>query len=629
MSKISKLELALQPHHDGSTLYVPNQKPKLLDKIKIRVRIHDALGKVTKVVVRFSESGEAFPSPAAKVIKREGGWTWYESVIVMHNPKMNYKFTIHMADGEIYWLNTLGLFDIIQPDINDFRLNVYSSAPQWGAGTVMYQIFPDRFARSAEANKHKLPDWAVSAEWGDEVIGSGPGTSEQFFGGDLWGVIEHLDHLKKLGVTMLYLTPTFPGQSNHRYDASSFAQIDPLLGGNKALQALIDAAHKKGFKIIGDLTSNHSGIGHEWFKAAYKNPAAPESDFYYFTEKNTKYDSWFGVASLPKFNWKSQELRKRFIEGKTSVVAKWLKTPFGFDGWRIDVANMTGRIRDEDMYAEVANVIRKTMVEVNPDTIMLGEYTGDAAYEVQGDGWQGAMTYSNFTKPVWRWFLDAKRKVNGNGNRAGQQVLPGFMEPDGKLSGNGQDLVATYTKFIAGFPWHVRLHNMNPLDTHDIPRFKTFAIDGAQKVAAGLQFSFPGIPVIWAGDEFGLDGWNGEASRTPLPWNNERPSDQSMIEVYSKLAALRKANSALVDGSLRFVAATPEAILFVRQNQKQSVLVLATRGKVSDLEISIDGVPGIANAKLVHGKAELKAGKKNAKISAGKLTFAVWHLPTN
>jgi len=629
VSKISKLELALQPHHDGSALYVPNQKPKLLDRVKIRVRIHEALGKVKHVVVRFSESGEAFPSPPAKVIKVEGGWSWYESEIVMHNPKMNYKFTIHMEDGEIYWLNTLGLFSIIQPDINDFRINVFSTTPQWSAGSIMYQIFPDRFARSSKADKHKLPDWAVSAKWADEVIGSGPGTSEQFFGGDLWGVIEHLDHLKKLGVTMLYLTPSFPGQSNHRYDASSFDEIDPLLGGNKALQALISAAHRKGFKIIGDLTSNHSGIGHEWFKAAYKNPSAPESDFYYFTEKNTKYDSWFGVESLPKFNWKSQELRNRFIQGKNSVVAKWLKRPYGFDGWRIDVANMTGRIRDEDMYSEVANVIRKTMVEVNPDTIMLGEYTGDAAYEVQGDGWQGAMTYSNFTKPVWRWFLDTGRTVKGNGNRAGQQVLPGFMEPDGKLSGNGKDLVATYTKFIAGFPWHVRQHNMNPLDTHDIPRFKTFAIDGAQKVAAGLQFSFPGIPVIWAGDEFGLDGWNGESSRTPLPWNNERESDQSMIEVYSQLAALRKSNSALVDGSLRFVAATDEAVAFVRQNQKQSILVLATRGKVADLEIPIDGIPGASGAYLIYGDANLKLGKKKAKFSAGKLTFAVWHLPSN
>ena len=608
-------------------LYVPNQQPKLLDKVKLRVRVHSALGQLKQVVVRFSESGEAFPSPPAKVIKREGEWTWFESVIVMHNPRMNYRWRFDMANGEVYWLNAVGLFDLSQPDINDFRLNVFSSAPKWSPESVMYQIFPDRFARSAQADKHRTPEWAVPASWDEEVIGSGPGTSEQFFGGDLWGVIEHLDHLKKLGVNLIYLTPSFPGRSNHRYDASSFDQIDPLLGGNKALTALIDAAHAKGFRIIGDLTTNHSGVGHEWFRAAFQNPKAPETDFYYFGPGNKTYDSWFGVPSLPKFNWKSAELRKRFIQGKTSVVAKWLKKPFGFDGWRIDVANMTGRIRDEDMYAEVANVVRQTMLEVNPDTVMLGEYTGDAAYEVQGDGWQGAMTYSNFTKPVWRWFLDGDRKVKGNGNRAGEVVLPGFMEPDGKLTGDGVSFWESHVKFAAGFPWHVRLNNMNPLDTHDIPRFRTFALEGSQPVAAGLQFTMPGIPVIWAGDEFGLDGWNGEASRTPLPWNGERAADTAMIEVYSALAKLRRENPALIDGSLRFVLAEPELVAFTRETAKSRLLVVATRAKARGVKFAASGIVGLEQAELVYGKGKLQLGKRSAHLDAPKLSLTVWRLP--
>jgi alpha-glucosidase len=622
MSTFKNLPLELRPHHDGSAVYVSNPTPKLLESVKLRLRVHEALGKVESVVVRYSESGEAFPTKPAKIISKHGGWSLYEQSITMHNPKMNYRFAITMASGEVVWYNSLGLHKLSQPDINDFRINTFSSAPAWSAGSVMYQIFPDRFARSAAADKHRLPAWAIGAGWGDEVIGSGAGTSQQFFGGDLWGVIEHLDHLKKLGVTLIYLTPIFPGQSNHRYDASSFSQVDPLLGGNKALTALIAAAHECGFKIIGDLTTNHSGDAHEWFKAAYGNPSAPESEFYYFGKGNKTYDSWFGVASLPKFNWKSTELRKRFIEGKTSVVAKWLKSPFGFDGWRIDVANMTGRIRDENMYDEVAQVVRKTMVSVNRDTVMLGEYTGDAAYEVQGDGWQGAMTYSNFTKPVWRWFHNSKAKGNGK-----DHTVPGFMASDGTLKGTGRDLVASYNMFIAGFPWHVRLNNMNPLDTHDIPRFKTFAIAGAQKVAVGLQFSFPGIPVIWAGDEFGLDGWNGESSRTPLPWNDERPSDRSMIEVYAQLAKLRRENPALVEGGMRWLAAEDEAILFVREHKKQNILVFATRGKIKELSISAEAIEGLSDAVLVFGDAELKVGKRNAHLAAGKLSFTVWRLP--
>lgn len=617
MNKAPSLSLALQPHHDGSALYVPNQSPKLGEKVKLRIRIHDALGKVAEVRARFSESGEAFPSEKAKVWKLDGRWTWYEATITIHNPKMNYRFYIKLTNGSVLWYNTQGLAVLNQPDTLDFRLNTFSSAPDWGKSAIMYQIFPDRFARSAKADAHKTPKWAIAKNWGDEVIGQGPGTSEQFFGGDLWGVIEHLDHLKSLGVNLLYLTPIFPARSNHRYDASSFHEVDPLLGGDEAFAALIEAAHKLGMKVMGDLTSNHSGVGHEWFQASYKKPKAAESDFYYFSEKNTKYDSWFGVPSLPKFNWNSKELRKRFIEGPKSVVARWLKKPFHMDGWRIDVANMTGRIRDEDMYLEVAQVIRKTMVKENPDTLMLGEYTGDAAYEVQGDGWQGAMTYSNFTKPVWRWFYN--KKVKGD---------PGFMMWDGDYTADGVDLVTSYSQFIAAFPWHVRLHNMNPLDTHDIPRFKTFTIKGAQKVAAAMQFTFPGIPVIWAGDEFGLDGFNGENSRTPIPWNNERKHDKSMLPIYQQLTKLRKTNSALNDGSMRFIYASAEAIVYVRENSKQSVVVCVTRGTDDEILIPKDAVPHLAKATNIFGGAEIKVEGSFLKLPGKALSANIWSLRT-
>lgn len=612
---MKNLPLALRPHHDGSALYVPNQQPKLLDKLKVRVRVHSAVGNVAEVRVRASESGEAFPSEPAKVVATEGEWSIYETTITMHNPQIHYRWLFKLSTGQILWLNALGLHDTEQPDINDFRINTFSSAPAWGPKTVLYEIFPDRFARSAHADKHQAPQWALKANWNDEVIGQGPGTSEQFFGGDLWGVIEHLDHIQKLGVNTVYLTPIFPARSNHRYDASSFDVVDPLLGGNKAYAALIAEVHKRGMRIIGDLTSNHSGDAHEWFLAAFKNPKAPESDFYYFSDGNKKYDSWFGVPSLPKFNWKSKELRKRFIEGKTSVVAKWLKAPYKIDGWRIDVANMTGRIRDEDMYAEVANVVRKTMVSINPDTIMLGEYTGDAAYHVQGDGWQGAMTYANFTRPLFKWLQSA-------GDTADLQNI-GFIS----LPETGAQFVESHTKFAAGFPWHVRLNNMNTLDTHDTPRFKTYTLPGAQKVAAGVQFTFPGIPMIWAGDEFGLDGFNGENSRTPLPWNDERPHDASLIETYAELSRVRRENIALTEGGLRFLYASDEAVVYVREHKKQNILVLATRGKDSKIKLPTDAIFGLAQAENIYGGGEIKVGSKAVKLPSSPMSVNVWRLP--
>jgi alpha-glucosidase len=263
------------------------------------------------------------------------------------------------------------------------------------------------------------------------------------------------------------------------------------------------------------------------------------------------------------------------------------------------------------------------MVDINPDTIMLGEYTGDAAYEVQGDGWQGAMTYSNFTKPVWRWFYNDNKKTRPKG----AENPPGFSMWDGNPKASARDLVHSYTQFIAGFPWHVRLHNMNPLDTHDIPRFKTYAIEGAQKIAAGLQFTFPGIPVIWAGDEFGLDGFNGESSRTPIPWNNERPHDTTMIETYAALTKIRRSNSALNDGSMRFLYASDEALVFVRENGKQSILVAATRGADNKIVLPRDVVANLGKAENLFGGGKLTLTGTTVKVPGQKLSLNIWRLP--
>src|SRR5690606_23127844 len=230
--------------------------------------------------------------------------------------------------------------------------------------------------------------------WNEPVDPVMPGRSQQFYGGDLPGIIERLDHLVSLGVDLLYLTPVFPAGSNHRYDAASFDSVDPLLGGDEAYIRLIEEAHARGIRVIGDLTSNHSGDRHEWFQQALGNPGAETESYYYFTDEgNTQYESWLGTPTLPQFDWSSEALRERFITGEDSVVAKWLKPPYSLDGWRIDVANMTGRLGEVDLNAEVRSLLRETVLRINPDAILLGESTNDAASDLQGDGWHGAMTY--------------------------------------------------------------------------------------------------------------------------------------------------------------------------------------------------------------------------------------------
>ena len=613
---MSAISLALTPHHDGSSLYVINQKPQLEDKIKLRLRVHSSLGKVMQILIRQSDSGEGFFTPPMKKLYTRHGWDWYEGVITMFNPEIHYRFFLELQKQESYWLNPTGLHELDQPDRDDFKINIYNKVPKWATGSVLYQVFPDRFARSNEADRRELPDWAIPKSWDEEVIGKGPGTSQQIFGGDLKGIEEHLGHLKKIGATILYLTPFFPSGSNHRYDASSFDVVDPLLGGNKAMISLVTKAHEMGFKVMGDLTANHSGDKHEWFTAAFRNPKALESEFYYFSDGNRKYDSWWGVPSLPKLNWKSPELRKRFIMGKTSVVAKWLKAPYKLDGWRIDVANMTGWIRGDDYNREVAQIIRKTMDEVSPDSFLIGEFTSDAANHVEGDTYQSTMTYSNFTKPTWRWLWDPKNQAEENQVGAGRKGIA------------ASDLVTLHNSFAGTFPWHLRIHNLNALDTHDTGRFKSFGIPGSQRVAAGLQFTFPGIPMIFAGDEFGLDGANGEFSRTPIPWNQERESDTTMLETYAALSSIRKKHKALVEGSMRFLYASKEALVYVRETKTESVLVIASRGRDRKIEFERDALSGAEQAVNLFGNGTLRVVGTKIRYEAVALDLQIWRLPS-
>ncbi|MHC5794991.1 glycoside hydrolase family 13 protein [Lacisediminihabitans sp. FW035] len=602
-----------EPHHDGSPLYVSDAAPALGDHVRVRIRIPQDLGPVIAVHTRSNPDHEprfAVASPVADV----DGWEWWEAEIEIENPVHGYRWLLSLADGSSAWLNATGIHAIETLDSEDFRLVTYPAAPDWSSSTVMYQIFPDRFARSAAASARELPDWAEPAEWTDDVIYVGADTPRQFYGGDLAGIAEHLDHLVALGVTLIYLTPVFPAQSNHRYDALSFAEVDPLLGGDEALVALIEAAHAKGLKVIGDLTSNHSGDAHEWFRASHLTPGAAESEFYYWLDaQQERYVSWLGVPSLPKFNWNSAELRRRFIDGPDSVVAKWLGEPYNLDGWRIDVSNMTGRYLEQDLNQEVRRTIRRTMVATKTDTILLGESTNDAASDFPGDAWHGAMTYANFTRPVWGWLSEPGSLAPGGIGMA-LGTIPSYT---------GTQVHAAHIRFTAAFPWRVRLHNMNALDTHDTPRFLTHARQGTVPVAFGLSVTLPGIPVVFAGDEFGLTGSDGEESRTPMPWGTEAAA-AGTISLYSRLIHLRTSHPALSTGGIRWLYAGDEVLVFVRESAGQSVLVVAARDDF-DVTLAPHAVAGLPVT--LFGEMGAVQTPEGLRLSGSGPAFGAFELP--
>lgn len=566
------------PHHDGSALYVSSHAPgriSLGEVVRLRLRVPQEWGSASRVWVRSVQDGEPRYDAAIRLGSIDG-WVWWETAMLVANPVAKYRFLLEIeissASGRHYWnLNAQGLFNRDVADSADFRLTTFAPAPQWLHKSTMYQVFPDRFARSAQADAHPLPDWAVGSSWDEAVVATGRETPIQFYGGDLPGITGKLDYLQELGIDVLYLTPFFPARSNHRYDASTFNSVDPLLGGNQALVELVEAAHSRGIRVMGDLTANHTGDAHDWFVKALADPGSEEAGYYYFSEDHSTYESWWGVPSLPKLNWSSDALRRRFVTDEDSVVARWLKPPFNLDGWRIDVGNMTGRLGSVDLNHEVARLIAKRVREINPDAALLAESTSDAAPDFTGEHWHGAMTYSNLTRPLWSWLAGDAPHVNFFGSPL---AGPNKIEAEAFL--------ATHLDLTAGFSWGVRNNTMNALNTHDTARAATVMLDGGQEVGALLTFTLPGVPVLFAGDEFGLEGFNGEDTRTPMPWGwqegkSGRHPVKDLRSFYSALGRLRSGLPALTEGGLRWIHAEADAVVFVRETTDSAVLVMAVR----------------------------------------------------
>ena len=613
------------PHHDGSPLYVSNEAPALGESIVVRLRVSPQHPELARVHVRSRVDFEPAWSEATAVGVDAHGWSWWEATMVVGNVRTGYRWFMERADGQFAWLNQAGMSTVETRDADDYVVATVNPPPEWMDQSVMYQIFPDRFARSVAADDRDMPEWAIPAQWDEPLEPRFPGRAQQLYGGDLDGIVDHLDHLVELGVNLIYLTPFFPSTSNHRYDAFTFDTVDPVLGGEQALVRLVEAAHARGIKVMGDLTTNHSGSSHRWFTTAYGNPGSHEAEYYYFDdEANTQYACWLGATTLPKFDWGSVRLRDAFVRAPDSVVKKWLSAPYHLDGWRIDVANMTGRHGVDDYNAEIRQELRRAMIEVNPQTLLLAESANEATEDFNSDAWHGGMVYADFTRPLWAWLTTYDREpwVDAEGRT---RTAPWYFgQPVADYpSYSGADVVASYQRFTAGVPWRVRRGTMHGLDSHDTARFASHARPGAIEVAFGLAVTLPGIPMVWMGDEFGLTGRDGEDSRSPMPWSGDG-ADAQVLDLYRDLIALRRSHHVLATGGLRWVAVSDDCLVFVRENTQESLLVMAARADVA-VEIAEGSVPG-GDVVQLRGTASLTERGERSILRAPGPTLTVWRL---
>jgi alpha-glucosidase len=575
MSLLQATTLLDAPHHDGSDMYVDD------DGLR-RAYVPRA---VDAVALRYVEDGEA---RAVEAVDEGDGW--WSALLPQRNPVTNYRWLL--AGGEVgyAWLNGIGVVSHDVPDADDFVATTDPGGPAWHLGSVVYEIFPDRFATTGAGGDP--PAWAVPRAWHDLPTGRGPETPYEWFGGDLPGVEAHLDYIEELGANVIYLTPVFPAGSTHRYDSTTFDHVDPLLGGDEALESLARAAHARGLRILSDLTTNHTGDQHEWFTGG-------ERDLYLFDESGD-YEAWWGIKTLPKLNWRSPELRRRL----QAVARKWLEPPYSLDGWRVDVANMSGRVAETDLNADVAPTVREML---NDDSLLVAEHFHD--YRPDFRGWHGAMNYAGFSRPVWTW-------LRGD-------FAPDYFGLPIKMPRLGAEAsAATMRAFRAGVPWDFVLHSWAILDSHDVPRFRTIAgSEERQLVGIGLQMTSPGVPMVFAGDELGLEGEWGEDARRTMPWGSER---RRLFDEYRRLIRLRRTHEALARGGIRYAYVDDDVIAYLRETRSERLLCLASRDEHAAVRLSLASLRAGELETLYGDDAEVDGS--DVVLPAAGPAFHVWRL---
>jgi alpha-glucosidase len=526
------------------------------------------------------------------------------------SPSTNYRFLLRNA-RKFRWLNAAGVFARDVVDHFDFKIVARSDAPKWLHSAVFYQIFPDRFAKSGVARN--LPDWAIPRKWSEIPALNQREVSQEFYGGDFRGVEQKLDHLTSLGINAIYFTPIFASRSNHRYDASSFDEADPLLGGDKDLISLRKAAAARDIRLMSDLTTNHCGLGHPWIQKALKDKNSNTREFFYWTKKSKwGYVGWWNVESLPKLNFNSQRLRELMWGKKSSIVQRWLKEPFGMSGWRIDVGNMTGRYYGDNFNKEIAKSIRTAMDDANPDAWLVAENADFFAEDLDGFGWHGTMNYNGFTKPIWYWM-----------NQENEDLKDSFGMPAPLPLIDGKAMVEMMQQFAAGIPWRSLVASMVLLGSHDRARFHTVVGGDEHRNIAGatLLMTYPGVPSIFAGDEIGLEGYWGENGRRTIVWDRPDTWNSELLYDYMELIKIRKTSHALSHGGIRWIDVSNDSVAFLRESSKETLLVFVSR---KGIKKDIDLKPfGYAIKKSIFGPS---SKGHVLKIRSSEAVGGIWQL---
>ena len=510
---------------------------------------------------------------------------WQVSFSAPHEPDTYwYHFAVNVDGKLVYYgadgKRTAGIGCAYTELPPAFQLTVYAPGfmpAKWFPGAVMYQIFPDRFRRSQDGTAQRGLDYHRSKgravyehkSWNEKPLFR-PLTGQKaydpcdYFGGTLRGIEESLDYIAGLGVDVIYLNPIFEAASNHRYNAADYLRVDPVLGTEDDLKSLCEKAAEKGIRIMLDGVYSHTGSDSIYFNknlaydslGAANSPESPYYQWYSFEHYPDKYKCWWGFESLPEVNEHNPHWQDFVVTGENSVIRHWLKA--GIMGYRLDVA--------DELPDDVLELIYSAARQTQPDTVILGEV------------WEDATT---------KYSYGAKRRYALGGRLDSVTNYPFRNAAISFLTGksDAEDLRDFLVDQAVKYPLPMYHSLTNLLSSHDVTRIRTalstpidphslsreqqasFVISDSQnrkgafrqRLAAALQFSIPGVPCIYYGDENGMNGFLDPFNREPF-----REGSYELTEDYRRFAQLRRSADTLRTGHAVFYAPDPDCIAVLR-----------------------------------------------------------------
>lgn len=510
---------------------------------------------------------------------------WQYDLVVPAEPGVLwYHFAMYLNDGVTYYGvrygQTTGEGQFYSEMPSSFQLTVYDAGyetPEWFRKSTMYQIFPDRFCQGDKKNLERGASYhrsmgrqvLVHNRWEESPIYA-PLEGQQyyspcdFFGGDLKGIEKQLPYLKEMGITCIYLNPIVEAASNHRYDTANYKSVDPILGSNEDFVRLCRQAEKSGISIMLDGVYSHTGSDSLYFnkkgnypgKGAYQGKESPYYKWYTFFDSHDQYQSWWGFDTLPEVREFEPDWQEYIITGNNSVFAHWLG--LGASGFRLDVA--------DELPDEVIELMRTATKKQDKENVLLGEV------------WEDATTKESYgVKRQYALGRGLDSVMNYPFRNACINFLLGYH--------TAYDMKNFFLTQRLNYPLPMYYSLMNLLSSHDVPRIRTVLssgltgdnmtreeqasyvvpyhreIEGAKlvRLAEAIQFVMPGVPSIYYGDEYGMNGLKDPFNRGPFSQN-----DSNMKEFTKRLSRLRQTSDVLKTGYVAFFAVNTEVIAIFR-----------------------------------------------------------------